>query len=73
MSSPDLTRQLERQRQLLAASYALHTSLDLYELLELILDVAAGSIISADPSLDLTDEVIRRLQTGETGTPGGDR
>ena len=29
----------------------------------LILDVAAGSIISADPSLDLTQEVIRRLQT----------
>lgn len=28
----------------------------------LILDVAAGSIISADPSLDLTQEVIRRLQ-----------
>lgn len=27
----------------------------------LILDVAAGSIISADPSLDLTQEVIRRL------------
>jgi Skp family chaperone for outer membrane proteins len=28
----------------------------------LILDVAAGSIISADPSLDLTQEVIRRLK-----------
>ena len=27
----------------------------------LILDVAAGSIVSADPSLDLTEEVIRRL------------
>lgn len=35
----------------------------------LILDVAAGSIISADPALDLTDEVIRRL--GGTATPGG--
>ena len=39
----------------------------------LILDVAAGSIISADPSLDLTEEVIRRLQADATGTPGGDR
>ena len=28
----------------------------------LILDVAAGSIISADPALDLTQEVIRRLE-----------
>ncbi len=28
----------------------------------IILDVAAGSIISADPSLDLTQEVIRRLK-----------
>lgn len=28
----------------------------------LILDVAAGSIISADPALDLTQEVIQRLQ-----------
>jgi Skp family chaperone for outer membrane proteins len=29
----------------------------------LILDVAAGSIISADSTLDLTPEVIRRLGT----------
>ena len=29
----------------------------------LILDVAAGSIIAADPSLDLTQEVLRRLNT----------
>ncbi len=28
-----------------------------------ILDAAAGSILSADPSLDLTQEVIRRLKT----------
>lgn len=35
----------------------------------LILDVAAGSIISADPSLDLTQEVIRRLQA--QATPSG--
>jgi Skp family chaperone for outer membrane proteins len=27
----------------------------------LILDVAAGSIVSADPALDVTEEVIRRL------------
>jgi len=37
----------------------------------LILDVAAGSIISADPSLDLTQEVIRRLKAQETA--GGPR
>lgn len=36
----------------------------------LILDVAAGSIIAADPSLDLTQEVIRRLQAA---APGGTR
>ncbi|MEQ9401465.1 MAG: OmpH family outer membrane protein [Longimicrobiales bacterium] len=36
----------------------------------LILDVAAGSIISADPSLDLTDEVLRRLQADGSGTGG---
>lgn len=35
----------------------------------LILDVAAGSIVSADPALDVTEEVIRRL--GER--PGNDR
>lgn len=29
----------------------------------IIFDVADGSIVAADPSLDLTDEVIRRLQT----------
>jgi outer membrane protein len=34
----------------------------------LILDVAAGSIISADPSLDLTQEVIRRLSAQTPGT-----
>ena len=38
----------------------------------LILDVAAGSIIAADPTLDLTQEVIRRLGAA-TGAPGGDR
>lgn len=38
----------------------------------LILDVAAGSIVSADPALDLTDEVIRRLEAmaGTTGDGG---
>ena len=35
----------------------------------LILDVAAGSIVSADPTLDVTEEVIRRL--GDR--PGNDR
>lgn len=38
----------------------------------LILDVAAGSIISADPSLDLTQEVLRRLGTAPPA-PGGAR
>ena len=38
----------------------------------LILDVAAGSIISADPTLDLTQEVLRRLQAA-TPAPGGSR
>ena len=38
----------------------------------LILDVAAGSIISADPSLDLTQEVLRRLQAASPA-PGGAR
>ena len=37
----------------------------------LILDVAAGSIISADPSLDLTDVVIQRLKAqGPAETSG---
>lgn len=36
----------------------------------LIFDVAAGSIIAADPGLDLTEEVIRRLQAGGSATPG---
>lgn len=37
----------------------------------LIFDVAAGSIISADPSLDLTQEVLRRLQAGGAAPAGG--
>lgn len=40
----------------------------------LIFDVAAGSILAADESLDLTAEVLRRLQADETGAatgPGG--
>ena len=39
----------------------------------LIFDVAAGSIIAADPSLDLTDEVVRRLQAqaGPAQGPSG--
>ena len=38
----------------------------------LILDVAAGSIIAADPALDLTAEVLRRLETAAP-PPGGAR
>lgn len=37
----------------------------------IILDAAAGSIVSADPALDLTQDVIARLQAGETGQDGG--
>lgn len=33
----------------------------------MIFDVAAGSIIAADPSLDLTDEVLRRLGAAAGG------
>ena len=41
----------------------------------IIFDVAAQGIISADPDLDLTGEVVRRLQGvplpgGNPGTPG---
>ena len=32
----------------------------------LILDVAAGGVVAADPALDLTQEVIHRLQAAET-------
>ena len=39
----------------------------------LILDVAAGSIISADPALDLTQMVILRLQGDVGQAPGGAR
>lgn len=38
----------------------------------LILDVAAGSIVSADPALDLTQTVIARLQANAGSAPGGD-
>ena len=39
----------------------------------LIFDVSAGSIIAADPSLDLTEEVIRRLRAQDppSGRPSG--
>jgi outer membrane protein len=36
----------------------------------IIFDVTAGSIIAADPSLDLTQEVLRRLQESAGGSPG---
>lgn len=39
-----------------------------------IFDVAAGAIIAADPSLDITEEVIERLEgTGTGQTSGGGR
>ncbi|MCH7533472.1 MAG: OmpH family outer membrane protein [Gemmatimonadetes bacterium] len=37
----------------------------------MILDAAAGSIISADPALDLTQEVLRRLEAAAAAAPGG--
>ncbi len=38
----------------------------------MIFDVAAQGIISADPALDLTAEVVRRLQAAaRPGAPGG--
>ena len=37
----------------------------------MILDAAAGSIISADPTLDLTQEVLRRLEAAAAAAPGG--
>ncbi|MDT8340265.1 MAG: OmpH family outer membrane protein [Longimicrobiales bacterium] len=39
----------------------------------IIFDVAAGSIIAADPTLDLTQEVLRRLQAGAAGAAGAPR
>lgn len=39
----------------------------------LILDVVAGSIIAADPSLDLTQEIITRLQAATGAAPGAAR
>ena len=36
----------------------------------LILDAAAGSIVSADPALDLTQEVIARLQAADAAGVG---
>lgn len=38
-----------------------------------IFNTAAGAIIAADPSLDLTDEVIRRLRTGAGDNASGSR
>ena len=38
----------------------------------IILDAASGSIISADPALDLTQEIITRLQSATGAGQGGD-
>lgn len=38
---------------------------------DLILDVAAGSVVAADPELDVTDDVIERLTAQNQGNPGG--
>jgi len=37
----------------------------------IIFDLSAGAILAADPGLDLTSEVIRRLQTETPAPPGG--
>ncbi len=39
----------------------------------MILDAAAGSIVSADAALDLTQEVIARLQSNSGAAPSGGR
>lgn len=39
----------------------------------LILDLAAGSIVAADPALDVTQQVIARLSTPPGPGPGGTR
>ena len=39
----------------------------------MIFDVAAQGIISADPALDLTEEVVRRLQAAAADTSGSGR
>lgn len=39
----------------------------------LILDVAAGSIVAADPTLDLTQEVLRRLEAAAAANDGESR
>ena len=39
----------------------------------MILDAAAGSIISADPTLDLTQEVLRRLEAAAAAEPARER
>ena len=37
----------------------------------LIFDLSAGAVLAADPALDLTSEVIRRLQAAGAPGPGG--
>ncbi len=36
----------------------------------LIFDVASGGVVAASPTLDLTSEIVRRLQAGATGAAG---
>ena len=37
----------------------------------IILDAASAAIVAADPALDLTQEVLTRLQAADTPGPGG--
>ena len=65
----DLVRELERQRRLVQASYALHTSLDLDELLGLILKVAAEGVGAERGTVFLIDrdkgELWSRVLSGD--------
>lgn len=57
----DLRRELERLRRLVDASYALHTTLDLDELLGLILDAAKGGVGAERGTVFLLTEDGREL------------
>jgi outer membrane protein len=35
---------------------------------QFVLDVASGGVVAADPSLDITSEVLRRLQSSDSGS-----
>ena len=78
ITEPRLQRQIDQQAQVRQAELIQPVMDRITTVIEalreegaysLIFDVAAQGIISADPSLDLTQEVIRRLTA--TGLPSG--